>query len=74
MKAARSLRFWALVTTGLGLVVVMAMLGLAVIADVLNLGVPILPFMIATGGCALAAAGLIVLVLDAVLRLTGRRF
>lgn len=74
MKRTMSLRRWALLVTGLGAVIALLMLALWVIADVYNLGVPILPVLVLWGACALMIGGVLTLVLDGVFRLTGRRF
>ena len=50
------------------------MLALWIIADVYNLGVPILPVLVLWGACALIIGGVLTLILDGVFRLTGRRF
>jgi hypothetical protein len=74
MKRAMSLRRWAFLVIELEAVIALLMMVLWVIADVYNLGVPILPVLVLWGACALMTGGVLTLVLDGILRLTGRRF
>lgn len=73
MKPAKTLRWWALFVTGVGGVVAFAMFLLMAFAWYQDSGVPIMPALVFMTGCVLVISGLLVFVVDMVLRLAGRR-
>lgn len=74
MKPTRSLRQAALVLTGIGVLITLPMTGLIIIGRTNDMGVLFAPSVLLMIGGLLLIGGLITLVIDAVVRLTGRRW
>ena len=73
-KPPRSLRRMALIVTGIGVGTALAMILLQLIVNHVHYsGVLIIPGLIVIIGCMAIAGGLVTLMVDAVLRLSGRR-